>query len=170
MYAGFATSLSIIISFIAGIILFDFPVSMPFLVGCTVVLAATWFYNQPEPETSKPRSSGPYQPLRNGSIDEPRFHSYAVDMQEDHSSPPRFGSTGTVGSADPAYPFAEYAQKGGRPPEFTTLSPFTTPIVASPKPPDSGEISPRSPVPPNGDVNGFFGGTSVPHSLTGKFA
>jgi len=61
---GFATSLSILISFVAGVILFNFPITMPFLVGCSVVLAATWFYNQPESDAGargKVRSSNMYQ-------------------------------------------------------------------------------------------------------------
>ncbi|KAG8904506.1 hypothetical protein FRB99_001639 [Tulasnella sp. 403] len=50
---GFATSLSIIISFLASVALFDFSITLPFVIGASVVLAATWFYNQPAPEGSK---------------------------------------------------------------------------------------------------------------------
>lgn len=45
---GFATSLSIVISFAAGIILFDFQLSLGFAVGCLTVLGATYMYNRPE--------------------------------------------------------------------------------------------------------------------------
>jgi solute carrier family 35 (UDP-sugar transporter), member A1/2/3 len=44
---GFATSLSIIISFIASVMLFDFKVSLAFVIGSCVVLGSTWLYNQP---------------------------------------------------------------------------------------------------------------------------
>lgn len=44
---GFATSLSIVISFLASVALFDFQMSFTFILGSTIVLAATWLYNQP---------------------------------------------------------------------------------------------------------------------------
>ncbi|EAU88687.1 UGT1 [Coprinopsis cinerea okayama7 len=44
---GFATSLSIVLSFLASVILFDFKITFSFLIGATTVLCATWMYNQP---------------------------------------------------------------------------------------------------------------------------
>jgi len=44
---GFATSLSIIISFLASVILFNFKLTPSFMLGSTTVLVATWMYNQP---------------------------------------------------------------------------------------------------------------------------
>jgi len=44
---GFATSLSIILSFLASVVLFDFHITLSFVVGASTVLAATWMYNQP---------------------------------------------------------------------------------------------------------------------------
>ena len=44
---GFATSLSIILSFLASIILFNFKLTPSFLIGSSTVLVATWLYNQP---------------------------------------------------------------------------------------------------------------------------
>lgn len=44
---GFATSLSIVISFVASVALFDFQMSFTFILGSMIVLAATWLYNQP---------------------------------------------------------------------------------------------------------------------------
>ncbi|KIJ23171.1 hypothetical protein M422DRAFT_196262, partial [Sphaerobolus stellatus SS14] len=44
---GFATSLSIIISFIASVALFHFRVTPSFVLGAGIVLGATWLYNQP---------------------------------------------------------------------------------------------------------------------------
>ncbi|KAF9791143.1 nucleotide-sugar transporter [Thelephora terrestris] len=43
---GFATSLSIVISCLAAVALFDFPLTFTFALGASVVLAATWMYNQ----------------------------------------------------------------------------------------------------------------------------
>jgi len=43
---GFATSLSIIISCLASVALFNFPLTFTFAVGASVVLAATWMYSQ----------------------------------------------------------------------------------------------------------------------------
>jgi UDP-sugar transporter A1/2/3 len=45
---GFATSLSIIISFLTSVALFDFQISFTFTLGSLVVLTATWLYNQPK--------------------------------------------------------------------------------------------------------------------------
>lgn len=49
---GFATSLSIIISFMASVALFDFRMSFTFILGSAIVLNATWLYNQ------KPKQHG----------------------------------------------------------------------------------------------------------------
>ena len=45
---GFATSLSIVISFLASVALFDFRISFTFVLGSLIVLTATWLYNQPQ--------------------------------------------------------------------------------------------------------------------------
>jgi UDP-sugar transporter A1/2/3 len=44
---GFATSLSIILSFLASVALFDFRITPSFIVGSSTVLVATWMYNRP---------------------------------------------------------------------------------------------------------------------------
>jgi solute carrier family 35 (UDP-sugar transporter), member A1/2/3 len=44
---GFATSLSIVISFLTSVLLFDFRISFTFILGSVIVLIATWLYNQP---------------------------------------------------------------------------------------------------------------------------
>ncbi|KAF7325391.1 UDP-galactose transporter [Mycena venus] len=44
---GFATSLSIILSFLASVALFHFRITPSFIIGATTVLCATWMYNQP---------------------------------------------------------------------------------------------------------------------------
>ncbi|KAH8989185.1 nucleotide-sugar transporter-domain-containing protein [Lactarius hatsudake] len=45
---GFATSLSIVISFLASVGLFHFRITASFIVGASVVLTATWLYSQPD--------------------------------------------------------------------------------------------------------------------------
>ncbi|KAI5830320.1 hypothetical protein K523DRAFT_303005 [Schizophyllum commune Tattone D] len=45
---GFATSLSIVLSFLASVALFNFRITPSFCIGATTVLAATAMYNQPE--------------------------------------------------------------------------------------------------------------------------
>nr|GAT53252.1 predicted protein [Mycena chlorophos] len=42
---GFATSLSIVISFLASVLLFNFQITFTFLLGSCIVLIATWLYN-----------------------------------------------------------------------------------------------------------------------------
>lgn len=44
---GFATSLSIVLSFLASVALFGFHITPSFLIGSSTVLIATWMYNQP---------------------------------------------------------------------------------------------------------------------------
>ncbi|TFK76285.1 nucleotide-sugar transporter [Pluteus cervinus] len=45
---GFATSLSIVISFLASVALFDFHITLSFICGSIIVLIATWLYNSPK--------------------------------------------------------------------------------------------------------------------------
>lgn len=56
---GFATSLSILISSLAGLFLFGNRLNMGFLVGCSTVLVATYMYNMP---TSEPEAHPPVLP------------------------------------------------------------------------------------------------------------
>jgi UDP-sugar transporter A1/2/3 len=49
---GFATSLSIVLSFLAGVCLFDFRITTSFVLGCSTVLGATYLYNKPSPRSS----------------------------------------------------------------------------------------------------------------------
>ncbi|TFL07469.1 nucleotide-sugar transporter-domain-containing protein [Pterulicium gracile] len=50
---GFSTSLSIVISFLASVALFDFQMSFTFLLGSGIVLVATWLYNS-QPKLRRP--------------------------------------------------------------------------------------------------------------------
>ncbi|KAJ7430717.1 nucleotide-sugar transporter [Mycena galericulata] len=49
---GFATSLSIVISFLASVALFDFQITFTFIIGSLIVLVATWLYNH-QPKRSE---------------------------------------------------------------------------------------------------------------------
>lgn len=52
---GFATSLSIIISFLASVALFSYPITLSFIIGASIVLFATYTYNSPAPPVSSTR-------------------------------------------------------------------------------------------------------------------
>ncbi|KAJ3299427.1 hypothetical protein HK104_008933 [Borealophlyctis nickersoniae] len=54
---GFATSISIILSCIASVFLFDFRITVPFTVGAGIVLYATHLYGQPDPRGQSKRDS-----------------------------------------------------------------------------------------------------------------
>jgi UDP-sugar transporter A1/2/3 len=45
---GFATSISIILSSLASVIIFDFHLTFLFMVGASIVLYATHLYGQPD--------------------------------------------------------------------------------------------------------------------------
>ncbi|RSH88899.1 hypothetical protein EHS25_002561 [Saitozyma podzolica] len=51
---GFATSLSIIISFLASVALFSYPITVAFVLGSSIVLFATVMYNSPSATPSQP--------------------------------------------------------------------------------------------------------------------
>ncbi|KAF8808988.1 hypothetical protein BYT27DRAFT_7222567 [Phlegmacium glaucopus] len=56
---GFATSLSIVLSFLASVALFDFSITPSFIIGASTVLTATWMYNQPAAEASTTTANTP---------------------------------------------------------------------------------------------------------------
>ena len=53
---GFATSLSIVLSFLASVALFDLSITPSFIIGASTVLSATWMYNQPSASESTANS------------------------------------------------------------------------------------------------------------------
>lgn len=55
---GFATSLSIILSFLASVCLFNYPITPAFVIGSIVVLSATWMYNQPDQKKATAMATG----------------------------------------------------------------------------------------------------------------
>lgn len=99
---GFATSLSIVLSFLASVALFGFHITPSFVIGSSTVLAATWMYNQPPgkelvaitsviPGGKSPSSSFPCTPI---DPDAPILGQFPPEKR---SSP--FGSPRTVASA-----------------------------------------------------------------------
>ncbi|KAK9473556.1 nucleotide-sugar transporter-domain-containing protein [Dipodascopsis tothii] len=56
---NFATSISILISFIASVYFFDFAVTVNFVLGAMLVLFATYMYSKP----AAPRKDGDYRPV-----------------------------------------------------------------------------------------------------------
>lgn len=50
---GFATSISIVLSFLASVALFNYPITLAFCVGSSIVLAATYLYNAPTSTTPR---------------------------------------------------------------------------------------------------------------------
>lgn len=87
---GFATSLSIVLSFLASVVLFDFHISWSFIIGASTVLTATWMYNQPpgkEPISivfTGSSSSGNGTATGDGDISSgkssPLLHSFDIPM------------------------------------------------------------------------------------------
>ena len=93
---GFATSISIILSFLASVVLFDFHVTLSFIIGASTVLAATAMYNQPtakEPHiVTSLGSKTPFPDLSLGKKD-PILGEFPV------KKPSPFGSPRAIASA-----------------------------------------------------------------------
>lgn len=96
---GFATSLSIILSFLASVVLFDFHITPSFLIGASTVLAATAMYNQPashEPKSLSSIGGGSSKPFSDAPLgpDDPIIGQFPLQRK---SSP--FGSPRAIASA-----------------------------------------------------------------------
>lgn len=146
----------------AGVVLFNFQVTTPFLVGCSMVLTATWFYNQPEGDASSRLKQAAYRPLT-GVPPELRTNGHARNTSQSYSvdvpntaSMRRFTQVSEAGSTgeDPAYPYASYPNASAQPPKFINLSPFMAkqaPLAAPGVPgflQQEESVSPKSPIPP----------------------
>ncbi|EMD37950.1 hypothetical protein CERSUDRAFT_113090, partial [Gelatoporia subvermispora B] len=64
---GFATSLSIVLAFLASAALFGFHMSPSFLAGASIVLAASWMYNQPDAPAPAPAQASALSSPTSGS-------------------------------------------------------------------------------------------------------
>jgi len=92
---GFATSLAIILSFLASVALFDFKLTPSFVVGSTTVLAATWMYNQPvgKETITIPIPSRPSTPFNGTPSGSPKLVATALGEKSgsDYLGPGNFG-------------------------------------------------------------------------------
>ncbi|KAJ7073941.1 nucleotide-sugar transporter-domain-containing protein [Mycena amicta] len=83
---GFATSLSIILSFLASVALFHFRITPSFIIGSTAVLVATWMYNQPaagkEPPFIRCRCLGPVDTVSRDTNRRERAYNWTLSEQE----------------------------------------------------------------------------------------
>ncbi|KAJ3576232.1 hypothetical protein NP233_g550 [Leucocoprinus birnbaumii] len=80
---GFATSLSIVLSFLASVVIFDFRISWSFVIGASTVLTATWMYNQPpgkEPISIVLTANGSSSATTNGSTSPSSGKSGSIDL------------------------------------------------------------------------------------------
>lgn len=99
---GFATSLSIVLSFLASVALFGFRLTPSFLIGSTTVLAATWMYNQPPGKELVAITN-----VMPGKVDNPSVNPVSPDApiigQFDKKDPSPFGSPRVASTALPLY-------------------------------------------------------------------
>jgi solute carrier family 35 (UDP-sugar transporter), member A1/2/3 len=96
---GFATSLSIVLSFLASVVLFDFSITPSFVIGATTVLCATWMYNQPpgkEPLVSIGSNRTPFTPI---DSKEPIIGEFPRKKSSTFTSPRGLASALGLGSA-----------------------------------------------------------------------
>ncbi|WOO80697.1 UDP-galactose transporter [Vanrija pseudolonga] len=153
---GFATSLSIIISFLASVALFNYPITFSFVLGAGIVLAATYLYNAPNslPDvaprtsvavapgspipTSAPILGEPQPPSRTSSIinllslggSRPGSRrTSATDLRA-----PQLTSRGSYNGSNPGTPFLLSAQNS-----YTNIADFSR---SSPSPGPSRGWSP----------------------------
>ncbi|KAF9051011.1 hypothetical protein BDZ89DRAFT_977141 [Hymenopellis radicata] len=104
---GFATSLSIVLSFLASVALFDFRITPSFVIGASTVLCATWMYNQPSnresPSIVVTSHSGKNLPFPGTPVDadEPILGQFPPKKTSPFSSPRTIASAlGLTSGAD----------------------------------------------------------------------
>ncbi|KAI0064542.1 hypothetical protein BV25DRAFT_1989825 [Artomyces pyxidatus] len=136
---GFATSLSIVISFLASVALFHFRITASFIVGASVVLAATWLYSQPD---------GKRVPFFRA-----RRSSAAADLPFALASTPSSSSSvSSSGSSSPSATFATMAPLHPYPTYPTRPMPLSlVPSLGRRTPSQSPFSSPTTPT-PNGRI------------------
>ncbi|KAJ7750572.1 nucleotide-sugar transporter-domain-containing protein [Mycena metata] len=88
---GFATSLSIILSFLAFVALFDFRITPSFVLGASTVLGATWVYNRSEGGEPFSTASGYSTPFPGTPFDarsDPILGHFPATNANSHHPPP----------------------------------------------------------------------------------
>ncbi|KAJ2913444.1 hypothetical protein MD484_g6965, partial [Candolleomyces efflorescens] len=101
---GFATSLSIILSFVASVALFHFRVSGTFMLGSSFVLAATYLYNKPVTRTPLQISHNSRSELSEKVTEDPSPPSPPRPVRVTLTSP--FGSTSSLSTLVNTHPYA----------------------------------------------------------------
>lgn len=120
---GFATSLSIVISFVASVVLFDFRVSGIFMLGSSVVLAATYLYNMPPASPSASRPPTPKVQHASWSLVSPTekeddFETLPLSYISASRLTSASASTTSLASMGlPSYPYAQRALSDSSPEE-----------------------------------------------------
>jgi len=103
---GFATSLSIVLSFLASVALFDFRITPSFIIGASTVLSATWMYNQPASEASTSTANTPISSSLSSSIMAGTSKDPSITLNGVEGGP----SPGSLsGKSTPLYPITPVA-------------------------------------------------------------
>jgi len=116
---GFATSLSIVFSFLASVALFDFRITPSFVIGASTVLGATWMYNQPSaPVQSLPPPSTAPSSANNSPLASPTLTSsgdkdkFSIVLND--ALPPSLPAESGRSSPSPYHPGTPVNIGGGR--------------------------------------------------------
>ncbi|KAI0046134.1 hypothetical protein FA95DRAFT_1494442 [Auriscalpium vulgare] len=133
---GFATSLSIVISFLASVALFHFHITVSFVVGASVVLAATWLYSQPDGKRV------PFFRARRSST-----LPFAYSPVPTQSSSISLDSVSSTGSSSPAETYATMAPLHPYPVRPLPLPLSLVPSLGRRTPSGSPYSSPTTPTP-----------------------
>jgi UDP-sugar transporter A1/2/3 len=89
---GFATSLSIVISFLASVALFDFKMTITFVLGSVIVLIATWLYSQHPSRVNIMISKEQWPWMK------PEMSNEDISLRASPSSTPQFGGSAVTSS------------------------------------------------------------------------
>lgn len=95
---GFATSLSIVLSFLASVVLFDFHITFSFVVGASTVLCATWMYNQPAPAAGAGGGAGVGGGVTGGKGGAPMFVMTTTSSSDGSTMVPTPRDSPTLGA------------------------------------------------------------------------
>ncbi|GAA5911738.1 hypothetical protein JCM8208_005583 [Rhodotorula glutinis] len=152
---GFATSLAIVLSFCAGIILFDFQVTTSFLLGTSMVVAATYLYNLPDaPRRGPPESSLPT------SLPSPSLASKAAFTPPLYSSHGRTDSNGSASSPatlhHPSAPLSHASMRMGSTSSASTSASSATGTGAPHRRPNPQSVPPGAKTPDHRVADGAF--------------
>ena len=125
---GFATALAIIFSFVAGVILFEFHITVAFVIGTAVVVGATVLYNQDDPHATQlpqPASSKVATPPTVHYAQQPVYQSGSTSpLLHSRSSSPTRGVAASVIVSSPgvAGPYRRSPQTGSLTPDLLATS------------------------------------------------